>query len=347
MAEHFGACPYVWQFNIWSQLSKAFLSNRMSHAYLVAGASGVGKQNFCFAFAAFLLCESKIEADENVQQERMVRACGECSTCKLVKASSHPDLLQINTESTNSGSGQIKIDQIRQIVSFTEKTPQQGGYRVVILNSAQAMNANAANALLKRLEEPGEATVMFLLSPNVQGVLPTVRSRCQVLSLSLPPADISECWLSGQLGIDQKKIIPLLLHLAGGAPLTAMKLYQYKQDGTIDQLLQALIALSKGKQSVTEAALVWQTLESPIILLWFMRWIAAMIRFATTHQERYLPPIEITPMLKYVARKAGAIKLLDYYRWLLEQQKLLKAQINLNTQLLIESILARWVNLIL
>ncbi|MFG1488548.1 DNA polymerase III subunit delta', partial [Oceanospirillum sp. HFRX-1_2] len=139
--------PFAWQQEYWNQLIGQHRSGRLPHALLLAGEEGIGKYHLARAMAAYLLCRQPAET-----------ACGECASCALFHAGTHPDLMEVMPESEGK---QIKIEQIRKLQTFANKTAQQGGFRVVVLQPADAMNINAANALLKNLEEPGN-NVLFI-----------------------------------------------------------------------------------------------------------------------------------------------------------------------------------------
>src|SRR5690349_8252481 len=122
----------------WDLLMRAFQHHRLPHAVLLIGKSGIGKKYFAEQFAQHVLCNKHT-------------ACGECKSCRLIQADTHPDLIRIGPEE----SGQmIKIDQIRALIDIANTTSLLGGYRIILIHPASAMNHASANALLKTLEEP-------------------------------------------------------------------------------------------------------------------------------------------------------------------------------------------------
>ena len=146
----FPSHPYPWQLQEWQQLSQQIAAKKLPHALMFAGAKGIGKRHLAEALAQLLLCLSPIEGTP----------CGKCRGCMLNKAQNHPDLIVISPEEGAKG---IKVDQVRALIEDLGKTAQQGGYKVVVLEPAEAMNANAANALLKSLEEPAASTLLILV----------------------------------------------------------------------------------------------------------------------------------------------------------------------------------------
>ena len=144
-----GVGPLPWQLEAWARLGQQVDEDRLPHALLVTGPAGIGKEHFARSVSARLLCGSPVSGT----------ACGNCKSCTLLSAGSHPDLLDVQCE---EGSRVIKIDQVRELIDFAGKTPAIGGRKVVLLGPAEAMNINAANALLKCLEEPSASTTLLL-----------------------------------------------------------------------------------------------------------------------------------------------------------------------------------------
>jgi len=166
---------------------------RLPHALLIHGAAGIGKVEFARAFAAGALCESPREG----------LACGQCPSCHWFSQGNHPDFREIVPESAADdedeveGEGAkaekaksvvIKIDQVRAVADFVALTTHRAGFRVLLLHPADALHPNAANALLKTLEEPPPHTLILLVTAYPARLLPTIRSRCRPLALPMPEA---------------------------------------------------------------------------------------------------------------------------------------------------------------
>jgi len=139
-------------------------SGLKNHAYLFLGPSGVGKYTTAVRFAHHVLCENN-------------NACGECRHCKLLENKNHPDFIII--QPTGDIIKSIKIDQVRDIINLAQTAPYEGKYRVFIIDNAQLMNPQAANCLLKTLEEPYPGNILILTSPVM--LMPTVMSRLQTI----------------------------------------------------------------------------------------------------------------------------------------------------------------------
>lgn len=148
------------------------------HAWLITGPPGSGRSNAAFAFAAALNCE---------REDVSPRGCGECSSCELARAGSHPDIMRIATDKSV-----ITIDEAREIVRRAYDRPTMGRRRVIVIEDADRMAERTTNVLLKAIEEPPPHTVWVLCTPSPGDVLVTIRSRCRLVSLKLPdPADVA------------------------------------------------------------------------------------------------------------------------------------------------------------
>lgn len=145
-------------------LRNSVAGERVAHAYLFAGAPGVGKKTTAFAFARALLCRSPRDGD----------ACGTCPDCIRTGEDEHPDLHVVSPEGKS-----FKIDQVREIQKETGLRPFGGRRHVYVLIRADAMTREAANCLLKTLEEPPPGTVLVLVTDRPFALPPTVLSRCQ------------------------------------------------------------------------------------------------------------------------------------------------------------------------
>ena len=147
-------------------LQRAIRTDRLHHANLLTGPEGVGKRRVAFAAAALVNCESPTDG----------QPCGTCRSCTKLRAGSHPDVEVIEPDGR-----WIKIEQVRAIASKTRFRPYEGRRRVFIIEGAERMREEAANALLKTLEEPGGETVFFVITAQPHRLLSTIRSRCQPL----------------------------------------------------------------------------------------------------------------------------------------------------------------------
>ena len=186
---------YPWQAADWQRLQT--LRQRPPQALLLRGSAGIGKLLLATEFARSLLCRAP-QADG--------LACGQCPSCRWFAQGTHPDFRLLQPESETEGedsaegddgkrkkkaSKQIKVEQIRELAQFCSLSAHQGGRRVVLIQPAESMNPNAANALLKMLEEPPADLLFILVSHQYQQLLPTILSRCLSFPLALPEAGLA------------------------------------------------------------------------------------------------------------------------------------------------------------
>lgn len=178
--------PLPWHRRAYDDLRTREAAGRLPQTLLLSAPSGTGLAHFADVVTARLLCMAQT-ADE--------RPCGTCRGCKQWQSGNHPDALALNPE----GAGQeIGVDAVREALSALSLSRHYDGYRVARLHPAEALNRNAANAMLKSLEEPGPGTVFLLLSEQPRTLLATIRSRAQNLALPAPDESQSRAWLEAQ-----------------------------------------------------------------------------------------------------------------------------------------------------
>ena len=276
---------YPWQESLWTTLDA--MQERLPHALLLHGRPGIGKFDFAKAFAISLLCENRT-------LERL--ACGSCPACTWFLAGNHPDFRLIQPEIMSSGleegeatdageepkkkaSKLIKIEQIRLLSDFLNVGSHRQGRRVVLIFPAESMNAGAANALLKNLEEPGAGVIFILVSHEPGRLLPTVRSRCQSMALATPPLDLSVQWLK-KAGA---RVSPALLAYSGNAPLAALALSESELEGR--DRLYAL--LSQPETPALKLADACQSVPPVSVVDWMLKWTYDMVALGSGAAVRY------------------------------------------------------------
>ena len=215
---------YPWQQKQWRLLQQAVTDKRLGSAYLLTGPQGMGINQFARGLSASLFCKQAGAEGE---------PCHHCKACILMQAGNHPDLLLISPEEEGK---QIKVQQIRELIDFVSLKSQYEGYKIVIITPADAMNRNAANTLLKVLEEPPGLVLFLLLTHRPHGLPVTVRSRCQQVYFA-PVHDASAiAWLRTQL--DDRFDIETELRTARGAPLAAL----YRCENDVSSIQDEIIA---------------------------------------------------------------------------------------------------------
>jgi DNA polymerase-3 subunit delta' len=171
-------------------LAQAFAGGRMHHAWLLAGRAGVGKATLAYRLARHALAKPQ----ERDRAGRSLEVPVDSSAARQIAALAHPGLLVLRRPydvRTKRHAASIPVDEVRRLRSFLGLTAEGGGARVVIVDSADELNVNAANALLKSLEEPPPRALFLLVSSQPSRLLPTIRSRCRRLDLEpLKPQDL-------------------------------------------------------------------------------------------------------------------------------------------------------------
>src|SRR5690625_2336636 len=142
--------------------------DRISHAYLIQGDRGTGKEDIALLLAKVLFCKNKLSFEP----------CQECNVCKRIESGNHPDVHWIKPDGQS-----IKIEQIRNLQEEFFYSGLESNQKVYIITNAETLTLNAANRILKFLEEPSKQTTAILLTENSQSIIPTIQSRCQIIDL--------------------------------------------------------------------------------------------------------------------------------------------------------------------
>lgn len=181
------------------KLKNAIRSGRIANAYIFSGPAGVGKEFVAINFAKALNCLSRVAECEEVGANGE-DSCDECISCRRIDDGNHADVMLIRPEGTR-----LKIDQMRFLQRQGAYRAIEGNYKVYIIAEAEKMTAEAANSLLKTLEEPPGAMVLILLTSVYSALLPTIRSRCQSLKFSLVPMAVLRDELIKRFGLPESK----------------------------------------------------------------------------------------------------------------------------------------------
>jgi DNA polymerase-3 subunit delta' len=324
---------FPWQSGVFSRLIERRAA--LPHALLIQGRSGLGKTHLARSFAERLLCERAQAAE---------MACGACPSCTWFEQGNHPDfrLLQPDAlaageagdghggrDSTETTSKQIRIDQVRDLQSFLRIGTHRGGLRIALIRPAEAMNAATANALLKSLEEPPPATLLILVSSDPERLLPTVRSRCQVVQVQLPEARVALDWLSSQGAADPAAA----LSFAAGAPLAAIEQGPHGQRRVrfVELLAAPELDPVRGAEQLLDT-------PPPDVVNWLQQWIYDLVRVRFGGTPRYHP--RAAEQLARAAAKADPIRLTRLARRIAEARAL--ALHPLNPRLFFEDLLMQY-----
>ncbi|WP_369310868.1 DNA polymerase III subunit delta' [Providencia rettgeri] len=202
---------YPWLNELYRQMIAAYQSGRGHHALLIHSIPGNGADALCYGISRWLICQNRDG----------MKSCGECHSCQLMLAGTHPDYHVINVE---KGKTTVSVDAVRKLIETLSSHAQQGGSKVVYIQSTDALTDAAANALLKTLEEPAKETYFLLGSEKQEKVLATIRSRCLSHFLPAPDQKIALYWLQKQKPNLVMDDAVTALKLCQGAPVAALAL---------------------------------------------------------------------------------------------------------------------------
>jgi DNA polymerase-3 subunit delta' len=301
----------------------------LRHAYLFAGPPGLGRRTLALRLAQALNCEKPIALGE---------PCLVCRTCKQTEAMQHPDLAVIQAESEG---GILKVDQVREVQHSLSLKPYQSKYRVAIFLRFQEANDNAANALLKTLEEAPAHAVLILTADSPEQLLPTIVSRCEILRLRpLPVAAIEADLLERGLEPERAR---LLAHISGGRPGYARRLVDdssllEKREERLNDLQTLLPSPRVEKFSYAEKLSKDKDTMRQTILIWLSYWRDVMLRVAQA--ETTLINVDRNMEIEFLA---GRLDLPTARRVVNDLEGALeKMERNVNSRLLAEVLLLDW-----
>lgn len=324
---------YPWQKSDWARLQE--LRKRPAHGLLFKGSKGIGKLDLAINFAQSLLCQ---------HPEAAGFACGKCPSCHWFEQGSHPDYRLIQPQALSldgeeaddpkpvSGkkpSKQVSVDQIRGLADFFGMSAHQGGRRVIVIHPAEAMNTNAANALLKSLEEPPPGLLFILVSHKPQQLLPTILSRCLSFALPAPDAASASRWLAEQ-GVKNPADA---LAVSGFAPLQAVQLDEQLGGEEREKLLRAV--RQPAALDVFALAEALQKTEQVLVVQWLQQWSYDLSSMKLAGRLRYHPGEEAA--IQKLVESVAPMDLARLQKHLQTAKR--EAQHTLNPKLFFESLL--------
>lgn len=204
---------YPWLNESYRQLITAYQQGRGHHALLLHSLPGNGADALCYGISRWLICQNTDD----------LKSCGECHSCQLMLAGTHPDYHILEAE---KGKASVSVEAVRKLTETLSNHAQQNGAKVVYIPQTEALTDAAANALLKTLEEPTKNTYFLLGCEKRENLLATLRSRCLSTFLSPPELQTALYWLQKQLPNVSHHDALTALKLCQGAPIAAMTLLQ-------------------------------------------------------------------------------------------------------------------------
>ena len=230
-----------------TDIAKSISAGRMHHAWLLTGPVGIGKASIARLIAAWLLSDGAPSNAFLEIEHPYIKIDKENPGTRLVLTGAHPDYKNIVPLSEDNKSGQIKSDQIRELLPFMMHKPARGGWRIAIIDSMDDVNRSGANSLLKLLEEPPEQAVIFLIASRIGHLPPTIRSRCRHVRMTRLVPDACVEVLKRLWPDADTNQLEILVKLSQGAPGQAIQL---ADSGAADlyQLACALLHSTKMDQ---------------------------------------------------------------------------------------------------
>jgi DNA polymerase-3 subunit delta' len=324
------------------EMLKQHLSrDSVRHAYLFSGPPGLGRRTLALRFAQALDCPNPVAPGE---------PCGKCKTCQQIERMQYADLAVIQAEKEG---GTLKVEQIRALRQSLVLKPYQGKYRVALFLRFQEANQNAANALLKTLEEAPAHAVLILTADTPEQLLPTITSRCEILRLRPLPVETVEAYLKDR-GADETTS-HLLAHVSGGRPGYALRLMQDKdalefRTKRLDDL-QSLLKSTRRERFAYAEKLTDRKNEGKerfreTLQLWVSFWRDVLLRVAGSAQsggEKSDTPIMNVDRTAEIETLAGRLSLAEA-RELVKavEGSIEKLERNVNARLLAEVLLLDW-----
>lgn len=246
-------------------------------AYLITGPESVGRSTLALRFAQAINCPEPVEIGE---------PCLVCPTCSQLERLVHPDLAVVEAERKG---GQLKVDQIRGLQHGLALAPYDAKYRIAILLRFEEANQQAANALLKTLEEPPLQVVLLLTSVSADRLLPTIVSRCEVIRLRPVPAAVLNQGLSNMWHVPPHEA-DLLTHLSGGRPGYAFRLYQNPEELSnrkiwLDDQLNLMSASRVARFEYVETMAKNPHTLSEILKVWLSFWRDILLRSSSSNSQ--------------------------------------------------------------
>jgi DNA polymerase-3 subunit delta' len=311
---------------------------QLPHAFLLRGARGIGKLAFAEALAAALLCE---------KPARNGAACGGCASCGWMGQGSHPDFRRLEPESMaareeaeqaadkkEKASTQISVEQARSLADFINVTSHRGGNKAILIHPAEALNVNAANALLKGLEEPPPHTYFLLVAHRWNQLLPTIRSRCQDLVLPPPSLEESRAWLKKQ-GLSNPE---LALAQSGNTPLLALEF----DDDYWSQRKDFLKSISGTDIDALALAERLRDQRPALVVGWLQKWAFDLVSQRASGAVRYNP--DFAAAIANIAGRINPVDAVRFQRHVVRLQRIVAHP--LNARLFFEQLLLTYAALL-
>ncbi len=332
MADNWNLLGHEWAVDM---LHQHAARGDVRHAYLFCGPPGLGRRTLAIRLAQALNCTKPPAPGV---------PCGLCRDCKQIEAMQHPDMVVIESldgDGLSKEGGTLKVDQVREMQRTLTLKPYQAKYRIALFLRFQEANDNAANALLKTLEEAPAHAILLLTAETPEQLLPTIVSRCEILRLRALPISAIEADLI-ERGVEAERA-RLLAHISGGRPGYARKLVDdstllEKREERLNDLQTLLPAPRVEKFSYADKLSKDKDAMRQAILIWLSYWRDVMLRVAGA--ETPLTNVDRNMEIEFLA---GRLDLSTARRVVNDLENTLeKMDRNVNSRLLAEVLLLDW-----
>ncbi len=315
---------YPWQDQQWNYFQRLLENNELPHAVLLTGQAGVGKASFVINLCASILCDRR--ANDGMP-------CGTCKYCQLFSANTYPDFTRIVPEEADSA---ITVDDIRLLIERLSLTRHYDAYKIALIESAHQMNTNAANALLKTLEEPPDHTLIILVSDQPQTLPATIRSRCQSVLINSPEHQQGLAWLQAREdSVDWKP----LLAVAQGSPLLALQLQETDLLEQRNEVIQGFLQLAENSANPMDISSRFDSISVVQGIQWLQGLVLDLMRLKSDEDPVTLENPDFYRSLLALAPRLEVPLLLELWDWLLDRRKIFDN--SLNRRLFVEELLLR------
>ncbi len=305
--------------------------DRLPHAFLLNGPRGLGKAQFAALLSVVLSCKRPDLANAT--------ACGTCQNCRLLAAGNHPDVRWVAPLEEGKA---ITIDEIRELADLLQLRPHIGQRKIVIISPAEAMNSNAANSLLKVLEEPPSDSLLLLVTADPTRLPATVRSRCQRLTFTTPERRVALEWIQATAGLPGEQA-QVLLDLAGGATLRALELTHNDFLNVRGELLSDVENLAQKRADPLACAARWKAHGARLCLDWLQGGIMDLIRIGAAPRCEGIVNRDVRERLHVLQKRLDLKQLFRFLETVSDSRNLAGGP--LDDLLLLEDVLIRWTRL--
>ncbi len=316
---------YPWLRPSFEQLVAGYQAGRGHHALLLQALPGMGGEALIYALCRYLMC----------RQPEGNKSCGQCHSCQLMQAGTHPDYYTLAPEKGKSALG---IDAVRDVNEKLYERSRLGGAKVVWIGDAALLTDAAANALLKTLEEPPENTWFFLACQEPARLLATLRSRCRLHHLAPPSESYGLAWLEREVAMPQEALLSAL-RLSANAPAAALDLLQESHWASRQQLVQTLASVLSSGDWLALLPILNQ--EQAAVRL---HWLASLLLDAQKRQQgiTLVSNPDAWPLVNQLAQALPAARLQAIARDVSACRDQLLNVVGVNRELLLTERLLRW-----